>query len=418
MKDEAVMVTGMGFVTCIGRSRADVTAHLKNGRHGFSRVDLRPGLDLPIKIAGIVDGYTFSSPSPGDWHFPEDSAVAPDEVTAFPPHGIYAIDALEQALGEAGLTTAEVQDPRSGLAAASGGSPFLLRHHLSTYEANQWRRGHPLDIVRSIAGTLNFNLAARYGIRGSSCGFVSACTSSSHALGHAFDQIMLGRQDRMLVVGAEECFVENVIPFDAMRALTTKANPDTACRPFDCDRDGFVVSGGAVAMILERASVVRGTPLARMIGWGQASDGYHVARPHPQGAGLEMAMRCALEASGVQASAVDYVNAHATSTPAGDRAEALALGRLFEAREATPAVVSTKGLTGHGLSLSGVMEAAFSVLSIQHQFVPGNRNLRRPDEACQGMRLPTQAEDAQVRLALNNASGFGGSNVCHIFAQV
>lgn len=416
MRDDAVVISGMGFVTSIGRSTETVTDHLRTGSHGFSRVDLRPGLDLPIKIAGIVDGYEFPSPDPRDWRLPTDSTVEPHREPSLPPHGIYAVDALEQAITQAGLTKDQLTDDSTGLFAASSGSPYLLRHHLSAFEENQWQRGHPLGVVRSVAGTLNFNLAARYGIRGATCGFVSACASSSHALGYAYDEIVLGRQDRMLVVGAEECFVENVLPFDAMRALTSNDDPDAVCRPFDSARDGFVVSGGAVAIILEAASVAHRPPLARMLGWGQASDGHHVASPHPEGAGLAAAMKRALRATNVAPEAVNYVNAHATSTPAGDRAEALALRTVFETNATAPTVVSTKGLTGHGLSLSGVMEAALTVLSIDQNFLPGNRNLHRPDEACEGLHLPTASTEGDVNVALNNSSGFGGANVCHVLS--
>ena len=412
MTPRNVVVTGLGFVTSLGRDAATVEHHLRNGHHGFTRVDLRPGLEVPIKVAGIVRGYAFPTSNPREWQTPNGSEFAP----SLPPHGIYALHALDQAIAQARLAKEVLTHPSTGLFAASSGSPFLLRHHLSTYEEKRWRRGHPLGIVSSIAGTLNFNLAAHYGIRGANCGFASACASSSHALGYAFDEIALGRQDHMLVVGAEECFVENVIPFDAMRALTTNDSPDEACRPFDRDRDGFVVSAGAAAMILQAEPVASGRPLARMLGWGQASDGYHITSPHPQGAGLATAMKRALKAARVQPKAIDYVNAHATSTPMGDRAEAFALRSVFRGN-GTPAIVSTKGSTGHGLSLSGVLEAALTVLSIHRDFRPGNRNLCRPDEACEGLDFPTRSQAGLTNLALNNSSGFGGANVCHLFAK-
>lgn len=418
MKPSTVAISGLGFITNIGTDASTVAQHLRTGTHGFRKVDLRPGLDLPIKLAGTIEDYQFPSPQPSDWQLPATSRVASDELASLPPHGVYGIDALEQALDQAGITPEVRQAPSTGLFAASGGSPFLLSHHLRDYEARHWRRGHPLALVRSVAGTLNFNLASRYGIRGASAGFVSACTSSSHALGYAYDEIHWGRQDRMLVIGAEEGFVENVIPFDAMRALTAKTNPDTACRPFDRDRDGFIVTGGAVAMVLERADRTMSAPLALMRGWGQASDGHHVASPHPQGAGIEEAMRRALAQASVTADEVDYVNAHATSTQAGDRAEALALQKVFGQTSQPPAIVSTKGLTGHGLSLSGIMEAALAVLSLQEGFLPGNRNLDHPDEACQGLPYPTQCtRPDRLRIAINNSSGFGGSNVCHVFEK-
>ena len=415
MNENDVVITGMGLVSSIGCDQDTVVDHLRSGRHDFSKVDLRKGIDLPITVASMVPGYEFPSPDARDWVLPSQSQVDLQREPGLPPHGVYAVDAVEQAIVQAGLTSEQLADGSTGLFGASAGSPMLLRHHLSVYDDGGSQRAHPLGIVRSVAGTLNFNLVARYSICGASCGFVSACASSSHALGFAHDEIALGRQDRMIVVGAEECTAESILPFDAMRALSTNVDPDTACRPFDRARDGFVVGGGAVAVVLERASLAKQAPLARMIGWGQAADGYHVASPHPEGVGIATAMRRALRSAEVDESAVDYVNAHATSTPAGDRAEALALRSVFES--ARPAVVSTKGLTGHGLSVAGVLEAVLTVLSLNGGFVPGNRNLTNPDEACEGLCLPTESMDADVKLALNNSSGFGGANVCHVLAK-
>jgi 3-oxoacyl-(acyl-carrier-protein) synthase len=286
--------------------------------------------------------------------------------------------------------------------------------------AVRFERGNPKGVVSSIAGTLNFNLAAHYGIRGAVGGFVAACASSSHALGCALDDIRLGRQSRMLVVGAEEVNAETILPFAAMRALSTNADPATASRPFDRDRDGFVSAGGAVCLILEEAETARqrgATIYAELAGWGQAADGYNVAVSHPEGAGLVEAMRRTLADAGVKAEDVDYVNAHATSTPAGDRSEALALRTVFVDAGARPKVSSTKGLTGHPLSMSGVMEAAFCSLAIQEGFVPGNANLIHPDEVCVGLDLPRATVEASPRVILNNSSGFGGSNVCHLLRR-
>jgi 3-oxoacyl-(acyl-carrier-protein) synthase len=277
-----------------------------------------------------------------------------------------------------------------------------------------------MGVVASIAGTLNFNLAALYGIRGAVGGFAAACASSSHALGCALDDIRLGRQKRMLVVGAEDLNAESVLPFAAMRALSTRADPATASCPFDRRRDGFVSAGGAACLILEEAETARrrqAPVYAELAGWGQAADGYHVAVSHPEGSGLAEAMRRALADSGLAAAQIDYVNAHATSTATGDRSEALALRSVFTAAGARPKVSSTKGLTGHPLSMSGVMEAAFCSLALRDGFVPGNANLENPDESCAGLDLPRSTVASAPQFVLNNSSGFGGSNVCHILRQ-
>ena len=414
-----VVVTGLGFITSIGHSRAEVLASLRDLRHGCARCDVVPGTELPVRVAAPVRGFDVSSPNSNAWTWPAGCELDRQLVRALPPHGVFAACALAQAIAESGLTPAELRDGETGLYCASSGSPMLLRHHLNRMAQAGWQRGHPLGVVSSIAGSLNFNLAAHYGIRGASCGFVSACSSGSHALGFAFDEIALGRQRRMLVVAAEDLNAESLLPFHAMNALSLNPDPATASRPFDCKRDGFVGTGGGVALVLEEeeSALARGArPQATMLGWAQASDGHHIAQPHPEGAGLRDAMERALAAAGVDRRAIGYVNAHATSTPAGDRAEALALRAVFSAHGAHPAVSSTKALTGHGLSLSGGMEAAFCILALRERIIPGQAHLQDPDPVCADLHIPRATAAASPQLALNNSSGFGGANVCHVFA--
>jgi len=411
------VITGLGFITSIGNDRAQVTASLRHLRPGLARVEFLGNPDLPVKVAGTVKEFVTDSPSWRDWRFPARYELSREALRSLSPHGLYALCAVEQALADAQLAAPELADGATGLYCASAGSAFLLHHHLEQMHAVRGERGNPLGVIASIAGTLNFNLAAYYGIRGAVGGFAAACASSSHAMGCALDDIRLGRQQRMLVVGAEEMNAESVLPFAAMRALSTHADPATASRPFDRQRDGFVAAGGAVCLILEDADLAlqRGAPIyAEFAGWGQAADGHSVAMPHPQGAGLADAMRRALADAGVAPAEVDYVNAHATSTLAGDRSEAQALQSVFTRADLRPAVSSTKGLTGHPLSMSGVMEAAFCALALREGFMPGNANLTDPDEACAGLRLLRTTLNEPARIALNNSSGFGGSNVCQV----
>lgn len=331
---------------------------------------------------------------------------------------MFALCAVEQALGDAALLPESIRDGDTGLYCASAGSTFLLQHNLSRLMETRGERCGPLGVVSSIAGTLNFNLAAHYGIRGAVGGFVAACASSSHALGCALDDIRLGRQKRMIVVGAEEATAESILPFAAMRALSTNPDPSTASRPFDVERDGFVGSCGAVAMIIEEAefAAARGAPVyAEFAGWGQAADGYNVAISHPEGTGLQTAMRRALVDVGLTPAEIGYINAHATSTPAGDRSEALALQAVFTAAGAKPRVSSTKGLTGHPLSMAGVMEAAFCAVALKDGFIPGNAHLTNPDEACAGLDLPRETLAEPPGVVLSTSSGFGGSNVALVF---
>lgn len=416
-----VVITGIGFATSIGTGRAEVLESLQSLRHGFvCRHIAGDGLG-PELVFGSVDAFDVASCECRDWKFPGMEKFDGSFLRGLAPHGPYAIVALEEALGQAGLERGALGDGRTGLYCASGGSPRMLHHRLGRLEGSGWKRADPMSIVSSVSGTLNFNLAAHYGITGSSCGFVSACASSSHALGYAFDEIALGRQDRILVVAAEDGNAESLLPFTGMRALSTNRDPDSASRPFDSRRDGFVGTGGGAALVLESAATAseRGAaPLARMRGWGQASDGYNVAAPHPEGTGLRAAIENCLRASGSGAGSIDWINAHATSTPAGDRAEALALKALgYGDADVRTLVSSTKGITGHGLSHAGALEAALCVLSLTEGIVPGNAALTNPDPVCEGLRLPTTTESTGPNLVLNTSSGFGGSNVCHLLSR-
>ncbi len=414
------VITGLGFITSIGHDRPTVLRSLRELRHGFAPVEFFGNPALPVKVAGPVRGFDFPTPSWRDWRWPDNFSVDRELLRGLAPHGVYALCALQQALADAGLAAGELTDGTTGLFCASAGSPYLLGNFLAQMHATKGERGNPLGIVSSIAGTLNFNLAAHYKISGAVCGFVSACASSSHALGYAMDEIRLGRQSRMLVVGAEDMTAESIVAFASLRALSNNPDPATASRPFDRRRDGFVGTGGAVALIVEDAALARtrGAHLyAELVGWGQAGDGYSVAASHPEGAGLREAMRRTLADARVNAADIAYVNAHATSTVAGDRSEALALHDIFTRQNATPRISSTKALTGHGLSLAGAMEAAFCALAIDEGFIPGAAHLEEPDPVCAGLDLPRASLDEAPSLVLNNSSGFGGSNVCHLLRR-
>ncbi len=415
---ESVFITGLGFVTSIGHSRAAVVESLTAMRSGIVPWDPLPGTALPVKVAGTLKGFDLAATEPAGWTFPDNLEIDRQTARSLPPHGACAVLAVHQALAEAGLSLTGITDGRTGLACASGGSPQVMFDRLSAMARTGWQRGHPLGAVASVAGTLNFNLAAHLGIRGACCGFVSACASSAHALGYACDAIRLGRQDRMIVVGAEDLNVPMLLPFHAMGALSLETDPARASCPFDEGRNGFTGTGGAVVLILESGSAARrrgATRLARLAGWGEAADGFSVAAPHPEGDGLARAMALAFSDAGINPDEIDYVNAHATSTPAGDRAEALALHRVFGTHR--PAISSTKALTGHGLSLAGAMEAAFCVLALQEGFIPGQANLVKVLPEGAGLDFPRETRDTRPAIIASNASGFGGANVCLILTH-
>lgn len=413
------VITGLGFITSIGLDRTEVIRRLRAGQSGVARHDFCGNPRHPVKVAAPVPGFSVDSPSWREWQWPERYTIPRETVRGLAPHGVYALCAIDQALADAGLTSEDIAGDETGLFCASAGSAYLFQHYMAEMISSQFERGHPMSVVSSIAGTLNFNLAAHYHITGAVAGFVSACTSSSHAIGYAMDEIRLGRQQRMIVVGAEDLNAETDLPFAAMRALSTNPDPLTASRPFDIGRDGFVPTGGAAALIIESAdfAAARGARIqAELLGWGQAADGYNIATSHPEGLGLRTAMLRALADARLPSSELDYINAHATSTPAGDRSEALAL-RAVLGPKARTTISSTKGLTGHGLSMAGAMEAAFCVLALTEGFMPGNAHLANPDPACADLNLPRASIDTAPRLAMNNSSGFGGSNVCHILRR-
>lgn len=414
------VITGLGFITSIGQDRVSVLESLRELRHGFERQEFFGNPELPVKVAGTIKGFSFPTANWRDWRWPERFNIDRELLRSLAPHGVYAECALQQALAEAGLGRDSLADGATGLYCASAGSPFLLNNFVNQMRETRGERSNPMGIVSSVAGTLNFNLAAHYNISGAVCGFASACASSSHALGFAMDEIRIGRQRRMIVVGAEDLTEESIISFSSLRALSHNPDPATASRPFDTRRDGFVGTGGAVALVVENSELARARGAhvyAELAGWGQAGDGYSIAVSHPEGEGLRRAMVNALADARVAPAEIAYVNAHATSTLAGDRSEALALHSVFTRAGARPRISSTKALTGHGLSLAGAMEAAFCALAIDEGFIPGAAHLEETDPVCEGLDMPRTSLAEAPRLVLNNSSGFGGSNVCHVLRR-
>jgi len=416
-----VFITGLGFVTSIGNDVATVTRNLRELRHGFELYPPFQKPEIPVKITGTIKDFFTDSVDPEDWTFPSRYRVKRELLRSMAPNGLFAHCAMLQAIEDAKLTEADISNPLTGLYAASGGSPFLTHYHHDRLIKLGVTRCSPLGIVASIVGTLNFNLVAAFKILGSSCGFSSACASSAHALGFGFDDLVLGRQKRMFIVGAEDGNTDAILPFAGMRTLSLQTDPALASRPFDAARDGFVGTGGGVVLVLETEDEVarRGvTPYAEVLGWGQASDGHNVAISHPEGSGSAAAMSLALRASGIAPDQVDYVNAHATSTIIGDISEARALRSVFKESLSKVAVSSTKALTGHGLSLAGAMESAFSALALRDGFIPGNAHLSQVDAECADLNLPRTTENRAPEIVIKNSSGFGGANVALVFKRV
>jgi len=417
-----VYITGVGFITSIGNDLATVTDSLRELRHGMVLYPPFQKPDIPVKVAAPIKDFQTDSTDAEDWVFPARYSIRRELLRGMAPHGVYAYCAMLQALEDSKLAETDISNHDTGLYAASGGSPFLLGYYLERMRKVGVMRCQPLGIVASIAGTVNFNLVSHFKIKGASTGFSSACASSAHALGFAYDEITLGRQKRMFVVGAEDGNYESIVPFAGMRALSIQGDPAIASRPFDAARDGFVGTGGATVVVLESEEEVarRGAKVyCEVAGWGQASDGHNVAISHPEGTGLRVAIENAFKSADITADQVDYVNAHATSTPIGDISEARALKAIFGSHSQTrPAISSTKALTGHGLSLAGAMEAAFCAVAIRDGFMPGSAHITKLDPACEGLNIIRSTLPNRPNVVLSNSSGFGGANVALVLKSV
>lgn len=415
-----VFITGLGFVTSIGNDAPTVAGNLREMRHGFELYPPFQKPDIPCKVVGTIKGFTTDSTDQEDWTFPARYRIKRELLRSMAPNGLFAHCAMLQAIEDARLTETDISNPQTGLYAASGGSPYLTNYHHERLVKHGVMRCSPLGIVASIVGTLNFNLVAAFKIQGSSCGFSSACASTAHAMGYAFDDLVLGRQKRMFVVGGEDGNQDAILPFAGMRTLSLQTDPALASRPFDAARDGFVGTGGGTVLVLETEDEVlrRGVkPYAELLGWGQASDGYNVAISHPEGDGSAAAMRLALKAARVEPAQVGYINAHATSTVIGDVSEARAIRSVFGADAARVAVSSTKALTGHGLSLAGAMESGFCMLGLREGFTPGSAHITRIDPQCEGLNILRSTLPSAPEIVMKNSSGFGGANVALVFRR-
>ena len=407
------VVTGIGLITSIGNNRDEVLQSLRETRTGieyFPPLE-RPG--VPVRLAGTIKGFEFPELHPDEWTYPKEYEIPREQLRSMSPNVLYAFCAMQQAIADARLTPDLISNARTGAMCASGGSTWLSYEYVDMMLKKGPFRCNPMAMVASIAGTLNMNLVAGFHIRGASLGFSSACASSAHALGAAFDKVRDGRQDIVFVVGAEDCNLFSVLPFVGTRALTTRTDPSLTPSPFDRKRDGFVVTGGATVLVLEELEHARkrGAPIhAEVLGWGEASDGFSVMAPEPEGDGLARAMALAIDDSGIAAGDVDYINAHGTGTDVGDVAEVRAIRRVFTNGH-RPNVSSTKSITGHGLSLAGAMEAAFCCLALEKQFTPVSAHITEVDPEFEGVSIVSHPIPDAPKIALTNSSGFGGTNV-------
>lgn len=422
MERQRVFITGLGVISGIGNDVTSVSESLRELRHGFSAYP--PFLDDPLAAVTLVSApkeFEVESDDFEDWTYPQRYRVRREVLRGFAPHGLYVYCAMKQAIEDAALEDEDVSNCETGIYTASGGSPHLVYKNMTRMHEVGPMRCSPTGIVSAISGTLSFNLVAGFKIQGNSCGFSSACASSGHALGFAYDDIALGRQRRMFIAAGEDVNYESVVPFTGMRALSLETDPVRASCPFDAKRNGFVCAGGGAVLVLESEDEVlrRGaTPYAELLGWGQSSDGHNVAISHPEGHGLIRAIDKACESAGVAAGDIDYINAHATSTLIGDASEGKALEAVFNSKGHRPKISSTKAITGHGLSLASALEASIVSIAMKEGYTPGSAHIQKLDPQFEAFNIIRETESGSPRIALSNSSGFGGANVSLLFKQV
>jgi 3-oxoacyl-[acyl-carrier-protein] synthase II len=405
-----VVVTGLGIVSPLGSSVATAWDAACNGRSGVGTLTRLDTTAFPVHIGAEVVGFNA-----------EDYMSAKDirKFDAFVP---FAIAAAVQAVRDSGIEVNESNAPRVGVAigAGIGGLSTIEETTAKWLESHTPRKISPFFIPGSIINAAAGQVSIQFGMKGPNLALVTACTTSTHCIGIAARLIQYGDADVMVAGGAESAFTPlGLGSFGQARALSTRNDePTRASRPWDRDRDGFVMAEGAGAIILEEYehARARGARIyAEFAGFGMSGDAYHITSPPEDGEGARLAMTAAIRDAGINASDVDYINAHATSTELGDIAETVAIKRAFGDHAHRLAVSSTKSMTGHMLGAAGVAEAIFSILAIRDGILPPTINLENPDPACDLDYVPGSARRAPVRVALSNSFGFGGTNGSLIF---
>jgi 3-oxoacyl-[acyl-carrier-protein] synthase II len=409
LEERRVVITGVGLVTPLGTGVEKNWDGLMAGRSGVGPIDRFDVADFPVRIAGEVHDF-----DPLDW-------IEKRDVKKMDMFIQYAIAAAEQAMRQSALKIDDDNADRVGVlvGVGIGGLLTIEENHLLFLES-RLKRITPFFIPKLIGNLAPGQIAIRYGARGVSFTTTSACASGSHAIGEAFRMIRGGYLDAAITGGAEAALTPlGVGGFVAMRALSTRNDsPEAASRPFERDRDGFVMSEGAAALILEEreAAIARGaTILAEIVGYAANGDAYHITSPSPDGEGAGRCMHMCLEDGNLPLDEVDYINAHGTSTPQGDLAETNAIKRVFGEHAAKIAVSSTKSMTGHTLGAAGAIESVYTVLTIERGMIPPTINYEHADPECDLDYVPNEPRKRVVRLALNNSFGFGGTNTTLAF---
>ncbi|REH38920.1 3-oxoacyl-[acyl-carrier-protein] synthase II [Paraperlucidibaca baekdonensis] len=412
MTKQRVVVTGLGMLTGLGSSVESSWQGVTAGRSGIRPITEFDCSHLTTQFAGQVSDFAVDDYMP---------AKEARRIDAFIQYGIAA---GHQAMIDSGLEITEANAERVGVAVGSGigGLSTIEATHKSLLDGGL-RKVSPFFVPGSIVNMAAGMLAIRFGLKGPNIAVATACTTGTHSIGLAARMIAYGDADAMLAGGTEKASCAlGLAGFAAARALSTRNDaPELASRPFDRDRDGFVMGDGAGVVMLESLAhaQARGARIyAELVGFGMSEDAFHMTSPVESGAGAASAMRNALNDAGINPDQVDYINAHGTSTSAGDVAESLAIERVFGGHASQLAVSSTKSMTGHLLGAAGGIEAIFSVLALRDQVVPPTINLDNPDPQCRLDYVPHSARDQRLDVTVSNSFGFGGTNASLVFRRL
>ncbi len=419
MELRRVVVTGLGLVTPIGVGVELTWKRLLEGRSGITPIEKFDVSDLPAKIAAQVVRGT------GEGEFNFDDYVSPKERRKMADFIMFGLAAAQQAIEDAGWRPETEEDRcRTGVLIGSGiGGLQEIVDGATTLAERGPRRLSPFFIPMALINLVSGHTSIRFGLKGPNHAVVTACSTGAHAIGDAARLISLGDADVMLAGGSESAICRlGMAGFASARALSTGFNetPERASRPWDKDRDGFVMGEGAGVVVLEDRdhAKARGAKIyAEVVGYGLSGDAHHITAPAEDGSGAFRAMQMALKRAGLEPADIDYVNAHGTSTPLGDEIELQAVKRLFGKDAYRLSMSSTKSAVGHLLGAAGSVEAIFSILAMRDGIAPPTLNLDNPDEGCDLDLVPHKAKKCEIRAALSNSFGFGGTNASLIFAQ-
>ena len=400
-----VVITGLGIVSCLGNDADNVAQALYDGRSGItaSEEQIEVGMRSHISGAPAIDL--------GE-HIDRKQLRFMGNAAAF------AYVSMQQAIADAGLESAHVSNPRTGIIAGSGGASSASQVEAADILRDRGlRRVGPYRVTQTMGSTVSACLATPFKIKGVNYSISSACSTSAHCIGNAMEQIQLGKQDLIFAGGGEELHWTLSCLFDAMGALSTKYNdsPEKASRAYDANRDGFVIAGGGGMLVVEELehAKARGAKIyAELVGYGATSDGHDMVAPSGEGAA-----RCMQQALATVEGAVDYINAHGTSTPAGDIQELKAVKTAYAGAD-IPVVGSTKSLSGHSLGAAGVQEAIYSLLMQQRGFIAASANIEELDPEAEGMPIALQRHDGvDLQRVMSNSFGFGGTNASLVFQK-